>query len=205
MNRRTVLRVVMTLGVAGVFGQSVGSSAQAAESFKVDTVHSTVFFRVKHMGVSYSYGRFNEVTGSFTIDEADAAKSKFDIEIKTASLDSGAANRDRHLKSPDFFDVKQFPVATFISDSVKKLGTDRYEVSGKFTLHGVTRPLKAEVRHVGTGKGQRGSTISGFESTFTIKRSDFDMNFMIGPDKLGDEVRITISIEGGHRGERGGN
>jgi len=187
------------LWAAGVFSLSAGSSAQAAESFKVDSVHSTVFFRVKHMGVSYSYGRFNEVTGSFSIDEADAAKSSFNIEIKTSSLDSGAANRDRHLKGSDFFDVKQFPVATFKSDSVKKLGTDRYEVSGQFTLHGVTRPLKAEVRHIGTGKGQRGGMISGFESTFTIKRSEFDMNFMVGPDKLSDEVRITISIEGGHR------
>ena len=202
MNTPTVLRVVMTLGVAGVFGQSTGSSAQAAESFNVDNTHSTVFFRIKHMGVSYVYGRFNEVTGSFSIDDADAAKSSFNIEIKTASLDSGSPNRDRHLKGPDFFDVKQFPVATFKSDSVKKLGTDRYEVSGQFTLHGVTRPLKAEVHHVGTGKGQGGETISGFESTFTIKRSEFDMNFMIGPDKLSDEVRITISIEGFHREER---
>ena len=199
MSTRAALRVVTMLWAAGVFSLSAGSSAQAAESFKVDSVHSTVFFRVKHMGVSYSYGRFNEVTGSFSIDEADAAKSSFNIEIKTSSLDSGAANRDRHLKGSDFFDVKQFPVATFKSDSVKKLGTDRYEVSGQFTLHGVTRPLKAEVRHIGTGKGQRGGMISGFESTFTIKRSEFDMNFMIGPDKLSDEVRITISIEGGHQ------
>lgn len=205
MDSRLVLKLIWAVVVVGLFTGIAASHTQAAESFNVDNTHSTVFFRIKHMGVSYVYVRFNEVTGSFTIDDADAGKSSFNIEIKTASIDSGASNRDRHLKGPDFFDVKQFPVATFKSESVKKLGTDRYEVSGQFTLHGVTRPLKAEVHHVGTGTGQRGGTISGFESTFTIKRSEFDMNFMIGPDKLSDEVRITISIEGFHRGERSSN
>ena len=90
-------------------------AAGAAEPYKVDAVHSAVIFRVKHMDASYAYGRFNELTGTFNLDEPDAAKGAMDFTVATASIDTNNAKRDQHLKSPDFFNAKEFPKITFKS------------------------------------------------------------------------------------------
>lgn len=170
------------------------SSKGAAETYKVDPVHSGVIFKIKHLDVSYFYGRFNEVSGKFTIDEADPASNTFDVEIKTDSIDTNSENRDRHLKGPDFFNAKQYPKVIFQSTSVKKIGDRLYEVTGNLTLHGVTQPLTVKLEHTGSGSGSRGEYRIGFETTFNIKRSDFDMKYALG--NLGDEVKMMVSLEG---------
>ncbi len=177
----------------------VGRSSQetSTETYKVDAVHSTALFRIKHLGVSYFYGRFNKVSGSFTFDEVEAGNCAFDLTINTRSIDTNSNSRDKHLKSPDFFNVKQFPKITFKSKAVKSTGKNQYDVTGDLTLHGVTRPITVPVEHIGFGPGMRGSYIRGFEATFTIQRSDFGMNFML--DKLSDEVKITVSLEGARK------
>ncbi len=174
------------------------AKAQAGSPrYEIDPVHTTVIFRIEHNGVSAFYGRFNQPTGSFVFDPENPASASFEINVKSENVDTGNAGRDKHLKSPDFFNAKQFPEITFKSTSVQRLGTKAMKVSGDLNLHGITRPLTVEVALIGTGTGQTGNPICGFDAKLTLKRSDFDMKTMIGP--VGDEVTLLIGIEGGRR------
>jgi polyisoprenoid-binding protein YceI len=167
--------------------------AGAAETHQIDTVHSAVLFKVKHLGVSYSYGRFNDISGTIVLDDADPAKSTAEITIKAESIDTANAKRDTHLKSPDFFNTKQFPVITFKSKKVKKSADGKLEAEGALTLHGVTKDVTLQVERVGSAKDPRGGAKTGFHTVLKLKRSDYGMTFMVGP--LGDEVEVTISLE----------
>ena len=171
------------------------TNTQATETYKVDPVHTTAIFRVKHLGVTYFYGRFNETTGSFTLNTENPSEMSFDVQIKTDSVDTNAARRNNHLKSPDFFNAKEFPTISFKSKSVQSSGENMYTVSGDLMLHGVTKPITVQMEFVGQGdKGPRFGYRAGFDVTFTIKRSDFGMSYMQG--MLGDEVTIMVGLEG---------
>ncbi len=171
------------------------TNTQATETYKVDPVHTTAIFRIKHLGVTYFYGRFNETTGSFTLNTENPSEMSFDVQIKTQSVDTNAAGRNNHLKSPDFFNAKQFPTIAFKSKSVQSSGEKTYTVSGDMTLHGVTKPITVEMEFVGQGdKGSRFGYRAGFDVRFTIKRSAFGMNYMQG--MLGDKVMIMVGLEG---------
>ncbi|MBI5433649.1 MAG: YceI family protein [Planctomycetes bacterium] len=168
----------------------------AGATYEIDGVHSSVLFRIKHLGVSYFYGRFNEVTGSFVYDEAKPETSSIQVEVATASVDTGHDGRDQHLQSPDFFNAAEHPKLTFKSKEVKKSKDGKLSVTGDLTLHGVTKPVTADVEFVGAGdRGQMGNK-AGFETTFTIKREDFGMTKMLGETGLGNDVRVTVSLEG---------
>lgn len=167
--------------------------AQAADTYAVDAVHSAVVFRALHMGASHAWGRFNELSGTFSLDEADPARSVLDFQVKTASIDTGNPARDKHLRSTDFFNAIQYPTITFKSKSVAKVG-EAYEVTGELTLHGMTRPLKVKVVPVGAGKGPMGAAIRGIDASFFVKQSEFGMTKMVGP--IGDDVWVNVSIEG---------
>jgi polyisoprenoid-binding protein YceI len=171
--------------------------AAASGSYEVDPVHSSLVFRVKHFGVANFYGRFNNVTGSFTLDAADVAKNVFEIQIQADSVDTAIAKRDQHLKSPDFLNAKQFPTITFKSTSVKSKDGESFEVTGDLTLHGVTKPVTGTVTVTGAGKGFGGRALAGVDANFTIKRSDFDMKFML--EGLSDEIQIIAGLEGGRK------
>ena len=168
-----------------------------AGEFNIDPVHSSLMFRVKHMGTSWFYGRVNQVTGKIVFDEANPTTSTVEIEAKLDTLDTNNDKRDAHLKSPDFFNVEKFATATFKSKSCSKLVDGMYEVAGDMTLHGVTKPLTIKMEKSGSGKGP-GGDIVGFETKFDIKRSDFGMTYM--PDGIGDEVRLLVSVEAGKHG-----
>ncbi|HET6202607.1 MAG TPA: YceI family protein [Planctomycetota bacterium] len=167
----------------------------APATYEIDGVHSSVLFRIKHFDASFVYGRFNEVSGTLVYDEASPAASSVEVTIKADSVDTHNAGRDKHLKSPDFFNAEEFPVLSFKSKSVKGSGKGGgLEVTGDLTIHGVTKPVTVKGVHTGTGKGMKGEERAGFETTFTIKRSDFGMRFMA--EALGDEVQITVALEG---------
>jgi polyisoprenoid-binding protein YceI len=168
--------------------------AGAAETFEIDAVHSVVLVRVQHLGVSNAYGRFNQISGSFTLDEKEPAKSSVKVEVRTASIDTFNEKRDQHLRGPDFFNAKQFPVMTFESSAVRAAGEGRYEVEGKLSVHGVTKPLTVVVEKVGAAKDPWGGFRAGFETSWTMKRSDHGMDYMLGA--VGDEVRVIVSLEG---------
>ena len=167
-------------------------SAHGADTYKVDPVHSSVVFGIKH-SVTNFYGAFKEISGTVTFDAADPSKSSVDLSVAVESVDTRSEKRDQHLKSPDFFNAKQFPAMTFKSNKIEASG-DNYKVSGDLTLHGVTKPITVDFKRSADGKGGQGKTVGGGEARFTIKRSDYDMKFMIGP--VGDDVNIILSLEG---------
>lgn len=168
-----------------------------AQTYTIDPVHSAALYRAGHMGMSHSWGRFNEISGTVTVDEQNQANDAFDITINAASIDSGAGKRDEHLRSPDFLNAKQFPTITFKSTSVKPIDAKTLEVTGTLTLHGVSKPLTVKVEKVGGGKSQMGGTTIGMESTFQIKRSDFDMKNML--QAIPDDVLLIVSLEAGNK------
>ncbi len=160
-----------------------------AESWELDSAHAAVMFKVSHFdGLSHQYGRFNDIKGSLNTGEDSA----FEFTVATASIDTNNAKRDDHLRSPDFFNAKQFPVITFRGSEISE--TDNgLALSGDLTLHGVTQPLSVVLTKVGEGDDPWGNHRIGLETTFTIKRSEFGMDKMIGP--VGDEVTLIISFE----------
>ena len=168
------------------------SNIAAKETFNIDSVHSTAIFRVQHLGAGNFYGRFNELEG--TIDWDAEAGPSFDVSIKIESVDSGNEALDKHLKNADFFDAKQFPTMTFKSTSAKKMGDD-WKVMGEMTMHGVTKAVEVDMEFVGRADVGRGDRV-GFETTFTVKRSDFGMNWGVENGALGDATKIIVSLEG---------
>lgn len=189
------MKPLQFLPLAAILALSQIPSTQAQESvFRVDPVHSTVLAKILHLNVGNSYARFNEIDGTIKINESNPESSSLDFTIKADSVDTNNEKRDQHLKGPDFFNAKQFPVITFKSTSVKKVDDKEFEVTGDLTLKGVTKPVTVELDFIGRGKGMQGEERAGGEATFKIKRSDFGMDYMQGP--LGDEVDIIVSVEG---------
>jgi polyisoprenoid-binding protein YceI len=194
-----IAHLLASVGFAAVvlaIGIGAGSLAPAATltgvRYQFDAAHTSVTFKIQHIGISWVQGRFNEFSGACTLDADDPAKSSFEMTIKTTSVDTNVTARDKHLRSPDFFDTEKFPDMIFKSTSVKKV-EGGLEVMGDFTLHGVTKPVTFTL--VGGKKTEfpKGTQRVGFVTEFSLKRSDYGMDKMI-PD-VGDEVRIFISIE----------
>lgn len=167
-----------------------------AGTFEVDPVHSTVIFRIRHMDVSYSYGRFNGISGTFTTGGDDPSEATVHVEIDAQSVDTGNSKRDEHLKSPDFFNAVQYPKITFDSKRVVAKGEDTYTVTGDLSFHGETREVTIDMTKVGErDAGERMGYRAGFEGTFTLDRSDFGVS-TYPADVLGEDVRVTVSLEG---------
>lgn len=188
------LKKTLTLALVALMSLAGASTlASAADTYEIDLGHSGINFRVMHLGVAYTWGRFNDFSGTIMIDEENPAKSSVELTIKMDSVDTNQGDRDKHLRSPDFFDAKTFPVATFKSSSVSKKD-DVYTVEGTLDLHGQKKPVTLELTRVGSGKHPRsGADITGFAGTYTLKRSDFGMTYGIGG--IGDEVELFIDIE----------
>jgi polyisoprenoid-binding protein YceI len=175
-----------------VVGLVAAVPARAAETYKADPVHSSAVFRVKHANAGYVWGRFNDPAGTFVLDEADPTKSSFTVELQAAKVDTNNAQRDGHLKSPDFFNARQNPKITFKSTSVKKLEDNKLEVAGDLTLNGQTKPVTVVVELVGKGQFM-GQPRAGVEATASVRMTEFGMK---GNPALGDEVRIVVALEG---------
>lgn len=169
------------------------TAATAAETFVVDPVHSFVQFRVSHLGIGFVSGRFPDVSGTIIADRDKPENSSVSFVVKTASVDTAVAARDEHLRSADFFDVLKFPEMKFQSRSVIPQGDTLGLVVGEFTLLGVSQPLTVEVQLVGEGKDPWGKYRAGFETSFTIRRSEFGMMKML--PGAGDEVNVSVLVE----------
>ena len=187
------MKFASLVGPAGLVALLLATPALAAETWEIDPVHSSVLFKVVHLRVANVYGRFNDVSGTIVVDEQQPEKSSINVTVQVESIDTHVAKRDQHLKSPDFFNAKQFPTLTFKSKAVKALGDD-WELTGDLTIHGVTKEVTTKVDRTGTGPGMEGETRTGAEAIFTIKRSDYGMTFML-PDGVSDEVTLIVSLE----------
>lgn len=181
----------MALAVSFFLGLGIHATA---DDYAIDAAHSGVSFQISHLGLSYVQGRFNEFSGNFTIDTSDPGKSSFALLIKTESVDTNNAGRDKHLRSPDFFNVKQFPAITFTSTAVKAI-EGGYEVTGDLTLHGETKPVTFSLKGGKSAQFPPGVQRTGFStSQVVVKRSDFGVGKPM--PVLGDEVYVSIGFEG---------
>ena len=169
------------------------STAFAAETYTIDPSHTNVEWSIDHFGFSKPNGKFNAPEGSVTLDQAKPENSKVTVTFKTDNLTTGVPKLDEHLKTKDFFDVAQFPTATFTSDKVEVTGKDTALVHGNLTLHGVTKPITLNVHLNKVAENMMKKPTAGFSATATIKRSDFGISAYI--PNLGDEVALNIQAE----------
>jgi polyisoprenoid-binding protein YceI len=169
----------------------------ARDTFVVDKNHSMATFKVRHM-VSNVVGQFRDFNADVDIDRENPAKSSVAFTINATSIDTGNANRDTHLRSPDFFDVEKFPTITFKSTAIAAKSKTEFDVTGDLTMHGVTRRVTLPVTFGGFGKTARGEK-AGFEVETTLNRKDYGVlwnkNLDEGGLLLGDDVKVTINLE----------
>jgi polyisoprenoid-binding protein YceI len=185
--RKTFLSGVSVLVLLGIAG------AVTADDYAIDADHSSVSFKISHLGLSYVHGRFNTFSGGFSLDSSDPTKNSFKLDIKPQSIDTNSPKRDNHLRSPDFFNAKQFATAGFKSTSVKPV-EGGFEVSGDLTLHGTTKPVTFTLKGGETKEFPKGFSRTGFSTDFVIKRSDWGVGK--ATPALGDDVFVSISFEG---------
>ena len=173
------------------FGAALHASIPVvvADTYKLDVSHTAIIFKIKHLQYSYTFGRFNHMEGQFKTGDQPA----FEVMIRSDSVDTGFEKRDEHLRGPDYFNVKQFPVITFKSSAVEQHENDLH-VAGDLMLHGVTKPVLLKLQKHGEGQDPFGGYRIGYSTHLTIKRSDFGMNQAL--DMVGDEVELMISFEG---------
>lgn len=166
----------------------LASSLTMAADYKIDPAHSGVVFKVGHLGVSTTVGRFNEFEGNFEYAENGKSGSA-SLTIKADSIDTNHDARDKHLRSPDFLDVKQFPTLTF-----KSTKFEGDTLTGDLTIHGITKPVSFDVKKIGEGKDPWGGYRAGFEATTVIQRSDFGVTYFI--PGVTDKTEIEVYVEG---------
>ena len=177
----------------------MNKSALAVETYHIDPIHSTITFKVKHMMINHSIGRFNEFSGNIYFDPHDLANSSISITIKVTSIDTNHHDRDSHLKNPDFFDVAKYPTITFNSQSISKhLG--KYSVIGDLTVKGVTKKISLPLHIEGPVKNVHGHETIGIIGEMSINRKDFGISFDQTVDDakkpmVDDNVKIDINIE----------
>ena len=161
-----------------------------------DNSHSSVTFAVKHLMVSTVRGSFQRFTGRLELDPANPELASVQASIETASVDTDWDQRDKHLKSPDFFNAKEFPAMTFKSTKGTQTAPGTWEICGQLTMHGQTHEACATVTMTGSADMGRGPK-AGFEATFTMKRSQWGMTYGVDKGSLGDEVRVIVALEAG--------
>jgi polyisoprenoid-binding protein YceI len=160
-----------------------------------DKAHSSVDFSILHMSLSKVRGHFGNITGTVVWNEADITKSTVNMTIDTTTIDTGVTGRDNDLKSANFFDVAQYPTATFVSTSVAKNGKT-LSVSGNLTVHGVTKPVVLQVEGpVGPVQGMGNKMHAGFSATTTLSRTAFNLGAKYPAAVVGDEVNLTIDLD----------
>ncbi len=173
----------------------VGGQAFAADyAIDKEGQHAFVNFKISHLGYSWLWGTFNDFDGSFSFDAAKPEESKVNVTLKTASVDTNHAERDKHLRSDDFLNVAKHPTATFESTSVKSTGGGTADITGNLTLNGVTKPVVIAARFIGEGDDPWGGYRAGFEGSTTLTLKDFDIKMDLGP--ASQTVDLIISVEG---------
>jgi len=171
------------------------STAQA-ENYVIDTkgAHAFIQFKIKHLGYSWLIGRFNDFDGSFSYDEKNPASAKVEVNIRVNSIDSNHAERDKHLRSKDFFDVSKYPTAKFVSTAFEDKGNGKAVLKGNLTLRGVTKPISIDVEHIGAGNDPWGGYRRGFFGTTTLTLADYGFEDRLGP--AARQVLMELSVEG---------
>lgn len=176
------------------FAGPENAAAPKTGIYEFDMAHSSIGFKVLHMGLVSVPGYFKEFSGAVDYNADDVTKSSVEFSAKTESVDTRVEARNNHLKTADFFDVQKYPELTFKSTKVTGSG-DKLMVTGDFTLRGVTKSITIPVTVAGFKEG-RGGVVMGAVSETSIKRSDYGVNFGLG-GAVSDEVNIELNIEAG--------
>ena len=190
---RSSLRSLALLGFVAA------SPAFAAETYVVDKQHSEASFQVRHLGISNVRGRFEDLEGAINIERAKPEASSVEFTIKATSINTGEPDRDKHLRSADFFDVEKCPGIGFKSSKIVPKGSNTYEVTGTLTIHCVSKEITIPVTHLGFVKDPWGNDKVGFELNTTLNRKDFGLTWNkaleAGGWAVGDEIRIVLDLE----------
>jgi polyisoprenoid-binding protein YceI len=189
MKRNTFVLSLVVLAAAGL---------AHAGTYTIDQAHSNVSFKVRHL-VSKTAGQFNDFNGTIVADLADLDASSVAFTIQAASIDTENEDRDKHLRSEDFFDVGTYPEITFVSKKITKSGENTFAVTGTLTMHGVAKTVTLPVTFLGEGPSPWGGRVAGWEIQTTLDRKDYGIIWNKALDAggmiLGDEVEITINLE----------
>lgn len=191
---RTICIVVV--GMAAVL---MGATAQALDTYKVDPAHGSIGFSVDHMVINTVHGRFRQFDGSITVD-ADTGNTlkQATATIQAKSIDTDIEKRDNHLRSPDFFDVEKYPTIIFESTGVKTEGNVQM-LTGKFTMHGVTKEISLPVKVKGPIKDPMGNTRLALDVSTKLDRKDYGLTWNkvleAGGLMVGEDVTIQINAE----------
>jgi polyisoprenoid-binding protein YceI len=167
-------------------------------SFAVDKTHSEAVFQIRHL-VTRVRGHFTDFSGTIQFDEAHVDQAKVSLTINVASIDTGTADRDAHLRSDDFFAAETFPTVTFISSRVVKKDAEHFDVVGTFTLRNVSKEITVPVTFLGLAKDPWGNMRAGFEGEITVNRKDYGLAWNAaletGGFLVGDDVKISVSLQ----------
>lgn len=181
--------------LAGILALAAPLAFAQTTTWVPDKAHSEVDFSILHMSLSNVRGHFGNIGGTVALNSADITKSTVNITIDVTTVDTGVSARDNDLKSANFFDVAQFPTATFVSTSVAKSASG-LTVNGNLTLHGVTKPVTLQVQGpTGPVPGMDKKPHSGFSATTTLKRTDFGIATKYPTSVVGDDVSLTIDLD----------
>jgi len=181
--------------VLGILAMTAPLAMAQKTSWVSDPAHSEVDFTVTHLSISKVHGKFAKVKANLEMDSADITKSTVVATIDVSTVDTGEAARDNDLRSANFFDVAQFPTATFTSTAVSKSGNG-LSIVGNLTLHGVTQPVTLTVEGPnGPVQGMSGKQHSGFAATTTLSRSAFGIGAKMPAAMVGDEIKLTIDLD----------
>ena len=189
------MKRITTALVAALLGSAVTAGAG---TYTIDQAHSDVSFKVRHL-VSKTSGQFTEFSGTIVADFSNLDASSVVFTIVAASIDTQNEDRDKHLRSEDFFDVATYPEITFTSSKITKSGDNTFAVTGTLSMHGVSKTVTLPVTFLGEGPNPWGGTVAGFELETTIDRKDYGIVWNKALDAggmiLGDEVTISINLE----------
>ena len=174
------------------------ATATALKTYTIDAAHSEATFQVRHL-ITKVRGRFPEFEGAITFAPDEAADSSVVFTIQTKSVDTNQAQRDEHLRSPDFFDVATFPLLTFKSTAVIARGDQQFDVTGELTIRDVTKTITLPVTYLGAAKDPWGKDKVAFEAEITLNRKDYGLNWNAaleaGGFLVGDDVKVSLSIQ----------
>ncbi len=164
--------------------------------WKNDAPHSQLLFTVSHLGINEVSGSFNDFAASVNASKADFSDAVFELNAKTASVDTRVEARDNHLKSADFFDAEKFPAITFKSTAIKRIAKDKYSLTGNLNMHGISKPVTLQLLYKGsTENPMNKKNTAGFQISGTVKRSDFGIGAKFPAAMVGDVVSIKANGE----------
>jgi len=173
--------------------------AQTTSTWEIDPAHSSIQFGVRHLMISTVKGKFPKFTATAVADEKEPTRAVVEASIDTASIDTGEAKRDEHLRSPDFFDTEHHPTVSFRSTKVEDVGGGSYRLTGDLTIKDVTKPVTLDLEYLGTISSPWGDQRAGFSATTEVSRKEWGLEWNValeaGGVVVGDKVRLSIDAE----------